>query len=97
MRFEKKLREFGDSDSIGSGFLPSLDWKNVFWGENYVKLLKIKIKYDPDNVFTCYHCVGSDRTDMMDLNESSWAPKTAACHGLTNVVLFFASSIIFYI
>ena len=36
------------------------DWKTRYWGANYDKLLSIKNKYDPDVVFYCYHCVGSD-------------------------------------
>lgn len=36
------------------------EWQNSFWGVNYPKLLSIKQKYDPDNVFTCHHCVGSE-------------------------------------
>ena len=36
------------------------DWKRAFWGANYRKLLAIKHKYDPDGVFFCHHCVGSD-------------------------------------
>jgi hypothetical protein len=36
------------------------DWQRAFWGENYEKLLKIKQKFDPDGMFSCHHCVGSD-------------------------------------
>jgi FAD/FMN-containing dehydrogenase len=36
------------------------DWQRSFWGENYPKLLQIKRKYDPESLFTCHHCVGSD-------------------------------------
>jgi FAD/FMN-containing dehydrogenase len=36
------------------------DWQQSFWGENYPKLLQIKRKYDPDGLFTCHHCVGSE-------------------------------------
>ena len=36
------------------------DWQNSFWGKNYPKLLKIKQKYDPDNLFRCHHSVGSE-------------------------------------
>ena len=37
------------------------DWKTRYWGlNNYEKLLSIKKKYDPTNIFYCYHCVGSD-------------------------------------
>lgn len=37
------------------------DWQTSFWGEaNYPKLLIIKQKYDPNGLFTCHHCVGSE-------------------------------------
>jgi FAD/FMN-containing dehydrogenase len=36
------------------------DWQRTFWGENYERLLAIKRKYDPDGVFVCHHCVGSE-------------------------------------
>jgi len=36
------------------------DWQNSFWGVNYPRLLSIKQKYDPHNIFTCHHCVGSE-------------------------------------
>jgi FAD/FMN-containing dehydrogenase len=36
------------------------DWQRAFWGTNYDKLLAIKRKYDPDHLFTCHHCVGSE-------------------------------------
>ncbi|KAJ7728408.1 FAD-binding domain-containing protein [Mycena maculata] len=31
-----------------------------FWGTHYPRLLEIKQKYDPDNLLTCWHCVGYD-------------------------------------
>ncbi|KAF8190333.1 FAD-binding domain-containing protein [Mycena galopus ATCC 62051] len=31
-----------------------------FWGPNYARLLQIKRKYDPDNLLSCWHCVGYD-------------------------------------
>ena len=37
------------------------NWQNAFWGSNYKQLLKIKKKYDPDGLFVCHHCVGSER------------------------------------
>ncbi|QMT61781.1 FAD-binding protein [Legionella sp. PC997] len=36
------------------------NWQSALWGSNYPKLLQIKHKYDPQNLFTCHHCVGSE-------------------------------------
>ena len=36
------------------------DWQRALWGENYPKLLEIKRRYDPENRFSCHHCVGSE-------------------------------------
>ncbi|API86481.1 FAD-binding protein [Francisella uliginis] len=36
------------------------DWQKVFWGDNYSHLLNIKNKYDPQGLFYCHHCVGSE-------------------------------------
>ncbi|KAG8928898.1 hypothetical protein FRC02_006237 [Tulasnella sp. 418] len=36
------------------------DWKEIFWGSHYDRLLRIKLSIDPDNLFTCNRCVGSD-------------------------------------
>lgn len=41
-----------------SAYLPN--WKTAYWGGHYDRLLAIKQQWDPDNVFTCLHCVGSD-------------------------------------
>jgi len=35
-------------------------WKNAYWGANYPHLLSIKQRYDPNSVFWCHNCVGSD-------------------------------------
>jgi FAD/FMN-containing dehydrogenase len=37
------------------------DWQRSFWGDNYQRLLQVKEKYDPDGLFICHHCVGSER------------------------------------
>ena len=38
------------------------DWKQQFWSlGHYDRLLKIKQKWDPNQVFWCNHCVGSDQ------------------------------------
>jgi hypothetical protein len=39
------------------------DWQRSFWGTNYERLLQIKRKYDPDDIFFCHHCVGSERRE----------------------------------
>lgn len=39
-------------------------WQHALWGDNYKKLLQIKHKYDPTNVFSCHHCVGSEEKSM---------------------------------
>ena len=36
------------------------NWQTSFWGPNYPRLLEIKQGYDPDGLFTCHHCVGSE-------------------------------------
>src|SRR6266849_5930722 len=37
------------------------NWQQEFWGENYERLSRIKRKYDPEDLFFCHHCVGSER------------------------------------
>lgn len=36
------------------------DWQRAFWGDNYAKLMEIKKKVDPNGLFYCHHCVGSE-------------------------------------
>ena len=38
------------------------NWKEEYWGsmERYDKLLAVKKRVDPGNMFWCHHCVGSD-------------------------------------
>ena len=38
-----------------------LDWQQEFWGPSYERLSQIKRKYDPEDLFFCHHCVGSER------------------------------------
>lgn len=73
--FAAKLRRYGDGDYLNEGFVPSQDWKIDFWGAHYVDLLKAKIRYDPDNLFSCYHFVGSDvATWIVNEDTSAGAP-----------------------
>jgi hypothetical protein len=39
------------------------NWQEVFWGENYPNLLKIKEKWDRKGLFMCKPCVGSENWD----------------------------------
>ncbi|KAE8160751.1 hypothetical protein BDV40DRAFT_313563 [Aspergillus tamarii] len=36
------------------------DWQNVFWGKKYARLLAIKQRVDPTQLFVCNRCVGTD-------------------------------------
>ena len=36
------------------------DWQHTFWGSNYERLLRIKRRVDPGDVFWCFPCVGSE-------------------------------------
>ena len=36
------------------------DWQSTFWGQNYERLLGIKKQWDPQGVFFCTTCVGSE-------------------------------------
>ncbi len=42
-------------------FMPN--WQDAFWGKHYERLKHIKNKYDPDGLFYCHHCVGSELYD----------------------------------
>ncbi|KND88978.1 hypothetical protein TOPH_06479 [Tolypocladium ophioglossoides CBS 100239] len=38
----------------------NVDWQDSQWGSNYPRLLSIKRKVDPNGVFSCRNCVGSE-------------------------------------
>lgn len=40
----------------------------TLWGSNMQKLEEIKVKYDPNNRFNCYHCVGWKDPGSQDLS-----------------------------
>lgn len=51
----------GDDASYSNEADPwTQDWKHAFWGDNYPALLRIKKKYDPYNLLSCWKCVGFD-------------------------------------
>ncbi|KAF9163728.1 hypothetical protein DFQ26_002211 [Actinomortierella ambigua] len=43
------------------------DFKDAFFGSNYQRLLEIKNKYDPQSLFYCRKCVGSDEWDALSV------------------------------
>ncbi|MDF1796830.1 MAG: FAD-binding protein [Coxiellaceae bacterium] len=36
------------------------NWQQAFWGDNYKRLYDIKQQVDPNGLFYCHHCVGSE-------------------------------------
>ena len=34
------------------------DWQDAYWGDGYARLLRVKIRYDPDGLASCWKCVG---------------------------------------
>ena len=37
------------------------EWQRSHWGDaTYSLLLDVKHKYDPNGLFVCHHCVGSE-------------------------------------
>jgi hypothetical protein len=45
---------------MNEGDLMDPEWKKTFYGEMYEQHLKTKLKYDPEGLFYCPTCVGSD-------------------------------------
>jgi len=41
-------------------------WQESYWGSNYAELLRTKSKYDPDNIFSCHQCVGSEKSGFRE-------------------------------
>jgi hypothetical protein len=42
------------------------NYQQVFWGDNYERLLEIKRQVDPTDVFWCSPCVGDERWAQRD-------------------------------
>ncbi|KAK4145731.1 uncharacterized protein C8A04DRAFT_26476 [Dichotomopilus funicola] len=62
------LRELApDSGAyMNEAFYEEPDWQHTFWGPNYERLLAIKRRIDPHDVFWCTPCVGNERWEQVD-------------------------------
>lgn len=54
----KYLNKFGSGQYVNNAGDDVMNWQHEFWGSNYMRLLAIKDKWDPDDFFTCKECVG---------------------------------------
>ncbi|PMD34528.1 FAD-binding domain-containing protein [Hyaloscypha variabilis F] len=45
---------------INEAYWDEPDFQRAFWGSNYERLLQIKKTFDPDDLFWCHICVGSE-------------------------------------
>ena len=54
----RTVTEAGGSYSNEGNYFES-DWRRQFWGSNYPRLLKVKRRYDPTNLFRVHKGVGS--------------------------------------
>jgi len=54
------------------------NWQAAYWGENYGKLLEIKNQYDPQGLFYCHHCVGSELWEQGGMSRKVAPSKKAA-------------------
>ena len=48
------------------------DWENQFWGTNRPRLERLKKKWDPENRFNCWHCVGYLSTTFDEGEQNIW-------------------------
>ncbi|KIJ25606.1 Glucooligosaccharide oxidase [Sphaerobolus stellatus SS14] len=53
---------FGVYPGYVDPLIPKAKWPTQYWGANYPRLLQIKKKYDPKNVFSNPQSVGADQT-----------------------------------
>lgn len=50
----------GGASYVNEGNFFETNWRDEFWGRNYPRLLDIKRRYDPHNLFRVHHGVGSE-------------------------------------
>jgi len=69
---EQVVRDFVPNDPLSGGVCfnhhspTEPDWRQALWGANYDRLIELKNKYDPDHVFSCWHCVGYEGLEYGD-------------------------------
>merc|ERR1712139_31149 len=72
-----ELYKLGNSSYFSESDYSLDNWKNRYWGDEIVaRLEKIKTTWDPELVFTCHHCIGSDMTPRCG-DETSFPPRTS--------------------
>jgi FAD/FMN-containing dehydrogenase len=64
-RIDAAMRPIRDATPGAGAYVNEADyfepgWQHSFWGDNYPRLLDIKRRYDPANLFRVHHGVGSD-------------------------------------
>jgi hypothetical protein len=60
----------GSGSYINEGDAQDWDWKAAFFGSNYLRLLDIKRKYDPEGVFWAIGAVGNDEWEIRNVGGS---------------------------
>ncbi|TVY92958.1 putative FAD-linked oxidoreductase [Lachnellula willkommii] len=55
----------GSGAYINEAYWNEPNFQQAFWGYNYERLLQIKKAVDPDDVFWCHVCVGSEGWEMV--------------------------------
>ena len=61
-RFMQLWRDItpGSGSYMNEGDMQEKEWKDAFYGSNYPRLLKVKRKWDPEELFYVHHGVGSE-------------------------------------
>ncbi|PWN49215.1 FAD-binding domain-containing protein [Violaceomyces palustris] len=60
------LRQYGTGTYYSESDVQEKDWPTAFFGNNYNRLVSIKQKYDPDNVFIVWKGIGFQGQESQD-------------------------------